>query len=124
MSKFEVGKIYSSNNYGDYKVLEKIDRCHFVVQFLKTGYTRSYAYATMLEGAMRDPYFPLIYNVGYLGEINIKNHKKELNIWRFMLARCYDEKHGNYKTYGAKGVYVCDRWLCFKDFVDDIPKIN
>lgn len=124
MNKFEVGEIYSSNKYGDYKIIEKTDYSHYIVQFVATGYKRMYSYTTIKEGSMRDPYFPIYYNVGCLGEVNLQKYKRELNIWRFMLARCYDEKHDNYKTYGAAGIYVCNEWLCFENFIKDIPKIS
>ena len=26
------------------------------------------------------------------------------------MGRCYLENNGNYKMYGAKGVFVCDEW--------------
>lgn len=39
--------------------------------------------------------------------------------WEGMMARCYDKDSLSYPTYGARGVSVCDRWLCFKDFAED-----
>lgn len=124
MSKFEVGNVYSSNKYGDYKIIEKIDYSHYIIQFVNTGYTRTISYSSINEGSVRDPYYPIYYNVAYLGEIDIKEYKKELNVWRFMIERCYNPKHDNYKTYGAIGVRVCDEWLCFANFVNDIVKIK
>lgn len=124
LSRFKVGNIYSSNNYGDYKIIEKIDSSHFVVEFLLTGFKRKFSYATMAEGTMRDPYYPIYYGVGYLGEIDIQRYKRELSLWRFMLARCHNKKHDSYKTYGEIGIYVCNEWLCFANFVKDLPNID
>jgi sugar diacid utilization regulator len=39
-----------------------------------------------------------------------KDERYKHDIWRSMIARCYDETHVSYKYYGAKGIKVCDRW--------------
>lgn len=39
--------------------------------------------------------------------------------WEGMIARCYDPKSTSYKTYGQKGVAVCDAWLEFEKFAAD-----
>ncbi|MFA7287274.1 MAG: hypothetical protein WC055_00180 [Melioribacteraceae bacterium] len=56
--------------------------------------------------------------------------------WMRMKRRCYDTNNKSYKSYGAKGVYVCNEWLHdFKPFYDwcmdngysqelDIDRIN
>src|SRR5579871_2468015 len=31
--------------------------------------------------------------------------------WSSMIARCHSETNGSYKNYGARGIYVCDRWI-------------
>ncbi|GGD04882.1 hypothetical protein [Enterococcus wangshanyuanii] len=37
-------------------------------------------------------------------------------IWNGMKARCYNKKATSYKTYGAKGIEICDEWLRFENF--------
>jgi hypothetical protein len=37
-------------------------------------------------------------------------HKREFSSWYMMNVRCTDEKHMAYKTYGGRGIKVCDRW--------------
>lgn len=37
-----------------------------------------------------------------------------------MMARCYDPESHKYKSYGARGIRVCDRWICFKLFAADV----
>lgn len=41
-------------------------------------------------------------------------------LWGGMKARCYDESHVSYHLYGAKGVTVCERWMVFENFVEDM----
>lgn len=40
--------------------------------------------------------------------------------WLHMVARCTRPHHYAWKDYGGRGITVCDRWLCFESFVDDI----
>lgn len=37
-----------------------------------------------------------------------------------MKARCFNKKNNRYKNYGARGISVCDSWLIFDNFLDDI----
>lgn len=41
--------------------------------------------------------------------------------WQAMKKRCLDPNNDHYKSYGAKGVSVCNRWLeSFKNFLSDM----
>ena len=40
--------------------------------------------------------------------------------WGRMLTRCYNPNAERYKTYGAKGVSVCERWGDFRNFLADM----
>jgi thymidylate synthase len=40
--------------------------------------------------------------------------------WEGMMARCYDKNSTSYSNYGGRGVSVCDSWLQFKSFADDV----
>lgn len=40
--------------------------------------------------------------------------------WGQMIARCYDPKNHKYKSYGARGIRVCDRWICYRLFMEDM----
>lgn len=46
-----------------------------------------------------------------------KIYKKALDRWHSMINRCYNVKDKCYKTYGAKGVYVCNDWLYFSNYL-------
>jgi len=67
-------------------------------------------------GAVKDPYYPLIYSVA-------NNYRREYQTWKDMLRRCYDVTNRAYRWYGAKGTYVCDRWLCFEFFLYDFIRL-
>jgi hypothetical protein len=50
-------------------------------------------------------------------------HTPEYISWIGCKKRCTNIKHRNYKYYGARGIYVCDRWKhSFKNFYLDMGK--
>jgi hypothetical protein len=74
-------------------------RLHFD-RFKKTGDPLR---ATVLRGR----------NHGYF---NTPTHR----IWSAMKRRCFNKNAPNYKWYGARGITVCDRWLLFENFLEDM----
>ena len=42
------------------------------------------------------------------------------NIWSSMKSRCLNENDPAYKDYGARGIHVCDRWMDFSLFREDM----
>lgn len=42
--------------------------------------------------------------------------------WSRMKSRCLNPKATNYPKYGAKGIRVCERWLEFENFYEDMGK--
>lgn len=45
---------------------------------------------------------------------------KAHRIWRKMLERCRNPRASCYHRYGGRGIRVCDRWLEFKAFYEDM----
>jgi hypothetical protein len=45
---------------------------------------------------------------------------KEFKIWLAMKDRCFREKNPRYKSYGGRGITVCERWLKFENFIKDM----
>ena len=42
------------------------------------------------------------------------------NTWAAMKDRCTNKNHRNFDIYGGNGVRVCDRWMRFKNFLEDM----
>lgn len=43
--------------------------------------------------------------------------------WRNMKARCYTKSNSDFHSYGGRGVRICERWMEFWKFVEDMgPK--
>lgn len=60
------------------------------------------------------PYFKGENNPSYKhGE----SHSRLYNVLRGIKRRCYDKKYRDYPRYGARGITVCDEWLCKDGYV-------
>jgi hypothetical protein len=70
----------------------------------------------------KDPYEKRFFGVASRGNPRPYT-RREYNAWYCMVRRCYYPKDKSYKSYGAKGVRVCDRWLCLEYFLEDIQKL-
>ena len=115
-------KVMPSNNSGDFILLEKEGkRC--VVQFIETGYTTTCLWDNIKVGKIRDPYFKSNYGVAWVGEYKKTPYSKQaLQLWHNMIKRCYsDVDNKGYKKYG---ITVDDRWLCFANFLEDLPSLD
>lgn len=44
----------------------------------------------------------------------------EYQIWGSVIQRCTNPKDESYENYGGRGIKVCDRWLDFKNFLEDM----
>lgn len=40
--------------------------------------------------------------------------------WSDMLKRCTNEKNRSYHNYGGRGIKVCERWMSFQNFLNDM----
>lgn len=47
--------------------------------------------------------------------------RKLYRIWWNLIDRCYNSENPQFKSYGGRGIYVCDRWReSFQNFFDDM----
>lgn len=100
----------------------------YKIKFLQSGYEADdISSGHIRKGEVKDYFSPSVFGVGCLGYAwNYAKRKESRRIyytWRNMIRRCYDETSKAYKWYGAKGIFVCDRWHRLDYFVEDLPKI-
>lgn len=66
---------------------------------------------------------PTIASIKYEGPLSHKAKEGEdsrlSSTWTSMMRRCYDPNHHRFNLYGAKGVFVCERWHTYSNFESD-----
>ena len=45
---------------------------------------------------------------------------KVYRAWASMKERCSNVRHKSYPRYGGRGIFVCERWMIFENFVTDM----
>lgn len=60
--------------------------------------------------------------VGKRNRSTASGHSDSLtyNSWKAMIARCCSPAHPKYRRYGGRGIVVCDRWMDFLAFLEDM----
>lgn len=115
-----VNKVYNTNNYGTYRIIDYHDKSHVRIKFTATGFETIVTVSQIYSGEIKDPYMPLGYGQ-YIGVGVYKTHDCnqkstfEYKKWRWMLLRCYNpnelEKEPSYI-----GCNVCNEWMNFQNF--------
>ena len=93
------------------------------IKFLKSGYVTIVNNFNIKDGSATDYTQVTVCGVGVTGFKNASKHMLYYR-WSNMLGRCYSEKHSNYKSYGAKGCYVEDYLLNFKNYVEFVEGLE
>lgn len=119
-----IGEVFSSENYGDYRVIRSVDSNNLEIEFLDTGYTnvvQKHDIGREDGSFLRDRLKPTICGIGYIGEGIYQARAKVdrcYHLWKSMLCRCYNKKDNSYKFYGAKGITVCEEWYNYQNFAE------
>jgi hypothetical protein len=117
------GRIFNSNNFGDFKVLKYNGTFDLLIEFLTTGYKCSVSLNNIKTGRVKDPTFPHVFGVACIGDGPYKSRPgdnqpqfKSYKVWKEIINRCYSSKCSSYPNYGGRGVKVCDGWLNYQNF--------
>lgn len=128
----DLNRIYYSDNYGRYKILETTHGQRHksptaLIQFLSTGYARVVNIDKAKTGEVSDKTakFKIPIDTSLLSEFDRNKRLDRLakEMWRSMIRRCYDNKMDNFQSYGNIGILVCDRWLNRENFLNDLPMV-
>lgn len=61
---------------------------------------------------------------GCIQKTRFKTHGKtntpEHSSWHAMKTRCYNVNHSAYHNYGGRGIEICEKWLNFEGFLEDM----
>ena len=124
-----IGMEFTSNEGCKFYIKEYVNSHDVTVKFMdEYGAEVHTQWNKCEDGGIKNPYFKSVFGVGCLGEgdfvIKVNGKlTKEHALWRNMLKRCYSNKyHEKQPTY--IGTTVCDRWLCYANFLEDLPLIE
>lgn len=119
--KYErIGEIIEDNFGNKMKVIEYRSNNDCDVQLENNKILYNISYYALKKNQVKNPYFPIILNHGYIGEGEYKSRTrgkitKEYSSWYSILTRCYDEKYYE-KEPSYKGCKICEEWLNFQNF--------
>lgn len=117
-----IGEVFSSTKSGRFTIIQYKGSGKFLVKFIETGYQKLVAIKEILNGKIKDPYYPSIYGVAYTGEgvypISYYRNGKKANtpayeVWIGKLKNCYGTSKSNHLY---DDVQFCKEWLCFQNF--------
>lgn len=121
-----IGRLFNSKSTGKFIVLgvhHKDKHCvkHYVIEFVNTRHRTIATSSAINSGSIKDFLVPSVHGVGYIGDHNERvSSCFEYKIWSYMIGRCYS-KTCIRRAYA--NVEVCERWLNFSNFVEDIKTI-
>ena len=123
----DFNKIYESNNFGPFKFINTFTDRNFnhtkcTIKFIETGTVVKVSLHDALAGRVRDNYRPYVCGVACIG--NASSKCREYSLWLHMIRRCYSTNFKEYAQYGGKGITVCNRWLCFENFLNDVKYLS
>ena len=128
------GKQFTNKNGTKFIIIEYNSADSVLIEFCDEYKYKFYTtYNVCKEGNVKNPYDKTVCNnMGCLGLMKDGSkpkatekgkHSREYDLWSSMLQRCYSDKfHERNPTY--KDCTVCDRWLVFANFIEDLPLIE
>jgi hypothetical protein len=118
-----IGELHSTKQ-GDCIIIEYNNCNDMWVEFQDKYKAKVHVkYRDLRLGNIKNPYHPNILNVGCFGMPKQPYDERAYRVWNAMLHRCYNEKtFVDHPTY--RGCTVCERWLCFEYFLEDLPLIE
>lgn len=130
-----MSKTYTNTRGAQFLVTEKVPNPSgkgyaFRVRFIKSGFETISEKQRIVKGNIVDPSAQTI-----LGGANtfiakgdprrkLSFFAKAKNRFLKMHYRCYDPEDKRYADYGGCGVYVCERWHSFSNYLDDYQTLE
>lgn len=127
------GERFITNEGYEIIIVEYINSIDVWVEFqdkYKAKVHTSYRFCN--SGEIKNPYHKSIYGVACLGlmkdgskpKVSVKGEQtREYKLWYRFINRCYDNKYQErFLTY--KDASICERWLIFANFLEDLPLIE
>ena len=125
MDKY-LGKVFSNSLGLEYRVTSvnhsTPKKKYYNIIFLESGYQTQTTSSEINAKKVKDKLAPTVFGVGCMGYVQRanSNFKREYSVWHDMLSRCYNPNYYQKQYDREAGVTVCERWLRFEFFLEDI----
>lgn len=53
----------------------------------------------------------------------LSNNSRTYGVWKGIRKRCLNSSAPGYKNYGGRGIYVCQRWDSYENFLADMGEV-
>jgi hypothetical protein len=122
-----LGKVFSSKSHGDFVVIEYVSYNNTTVKFLDTGYITKTAIKEIKNGQIKDPYFPKVSGVGFIGEgvysarskCETRRSDPAYEVWSGIFKRCYNKEYQHKcNRYTYDDCSVDPHWHNFQNFAE------
>jgi DNA-binding transcriptional regulator YiaG len=116
------GEVIVDRNGTPVKIVKYTNANDIIIEFQdKNKYQQKTRYDCFLSKRLNNPYYPIIYGIGYLGNgkyVCGENYKvnHSYRVWSDMIGRCYNSSKMYYYCYGGEGVKVCEEWHNYQNF--------
>ena len=111
----DIDKVYTSNNYGDFRIINYMNARNVYIEFINTGYKVLVLADCIKKGRVKDKLMPFVQGVGFIGDGMYSTKHKAYKVWSHMFTRCYCSKyHETQPSY--KDCTVDCAWFNFQVF--------
>ena len=114
--------IYTNTQGSKFIIIKYINTRNIKIKFLdEYGYEKDTRWSHVINGSIKNLYYPFVFNIGYMGDGKYKSRiKGKTNIfyskWVNMLHRCYGDKIKNNTSYIE--CTVCKEWHNYQNFAE------
>jgi len=121
-NKMHVGETFTSSEGYEVVVTGAGSKKNFVLVSIDGVDGYEVQYVNVVSGAIKNPYRPSVYGVGYFGVGSHKSRDEngsalKYRIWVNIIRRCYDPSYSrDHPTF--EGAIACDEWHNFQNFGD------
>lgn len=116
-AKNRIGEKRINKQNIEMEIIKDYGFLNLTIKFSNGYITKNRTYQEFKNGSIKNPYYPEVCNIGYVGEGKYipKKDKKAYSYWHSMIVRCYDKRYQkNQKTY--EDCAVCNEWHNFQNF--------
>lgn len=112
-----VGEKYTTKEGYEIEIIEYFNYKNCTIAFKNGIVLYNRQYGEIVDGRVRNPYHPSVYNVGYIGAGSYKVSKEDGSLtesyikWYSMIRRVHNNSNPSYKS-----TIICEEWYNFQNF--------